>query len=491
MDTEKKLDQSLDQKQPDEAWTKFAPTSSRQDDDSYDVPEIRTQLPLPARPMVKGGFAIALSGSALVLVWIFFQLASGISWNNAKETTQEQKVPVAEAPSSKMTAEEKLQWCLASGRCSEQEDAAKKSTTIAKSASQPNLTKEKRENISRRESDRPNVPASTNVEHPVTISRPVRVARYVTPPPPPPILAQPTRSIRSVQPTKSFRYHPPVAPTPVAPRTVPPKLPQQTTSDPIALLAQASNLGTYTTARSGTHSASYPSSQYSRTAQLVAEQRLVDDGVGLAEGSAQPIKNRRFRQLIPVTTRIKATVATGISWVGSKTEQKFRIQTTENVKDENNNIALPKGTYLLAQVNQSNPSGYAEIQILSARINGQDKPISADAIIVQGTNGEPIQAKVKNQRGGLGKTVLTAGLAGISGAASTLNSSKIIVGDTTTISSGSNVGAAIVGGVAGSLSQEISGRVGQSTRYRNSDEPVLVLKSGTKLELFVNEPLSL
>lgn len=490
MDTKKKLNQSVDQKQP-EAWTEFAPTSSLQDDESYDLPEIRTELPLPARPMVKGGFAIALSGSALVLVAIFFQLASGISWNDSKQTTQEQNVPFAQAPSSLMTAEEKLQWCLASGKCSKQEDSVKKTKTINSTAPQPNQTKEKRTDSSTgRTPDRPdmsNEPA-TNVAHPVTVSRPVRVVRYVTPPHQPPTLAVATRPITSIQPpTRSFRY--PVAPTPTKPRMQPLPL-QPTASDPVALLAQASNLGIYTTVRRSSHSPSYSSSQYSRTAQLVVEQPLGNDVVG-SEFSARPMKNWRLGQVVPVTTRIKATVATGISWVGSKTKQKFRVQTTENVKDENNNIALPKGTYLLAQVNQSNPSGYAEVQILSARINGQDKPISADAIIVQGTNGEPIQAKVKNQRGGLGKTVIAAGLAGISGAASTLNATKIIVGDTTTVSSGSNVEAAIVEGVTNSLSQEISGRVGQSTRYQTGDELVFVLKEGTKLQLFVNEPLSL
>ena len=200
-------------------------------------------------------------------------------------------------------------------------------------------------------------------------------------------------------------------------------------------------------------------------------------------------------KVIPVTTRIKATVATTTTWMGSSTEQKFHIQTDSDAPSVDGSIAIPKGTYLLAKVSQSNSSGYIDLQILSVQIDGQEKPIPAEAIIVQGKSGEPIRAKVKNQvgsgGGGLGRMFLAAGLAGIGEAANSTNSAKIFIGNTTSISNGSNIGAGVAKGVADSLSQQISGQVNLTTRRPTSNQPVLVLKSGTKLELIINQPLTL
>lgn len=456
-----------------EAWAEFVPAAKFSDNEPEETPEIRTELPLPARPIVKGGFAVVLSGSALVLVWIFFQLAGGIDWNKEKKSTQEQEnQPVAAKPSSGMTAEEKLQWCMAAGKCAEREEPLKKPTTNA--LADPKVTKrrEKREELG----VRPH--ASYRVQD---VRRPVRVSRALPGPTPTMLPSQP-RPISPVPPVVAVSSRP-VAPMPVERRAMPPEQSQrQQKQDPMALLAQASNLGVYSTVRGASP---IPSSRRERRVQLAAEQRLVDAG-----SAEPPTTNLQSGKVIPVTTRIKAAVATGISWAGNKTEQKFRIRTTEDVKAENGSIALPQNTYLLAQVNQSNTSGYLEVQILSAGSNGQEKLIPANAVIVQGTDGEPLQAKVKNKRSGLREMVVAAGLGGISEAASTINSAKILVGGTTTtVSRGSNIGAAVVEGVTDSVSKQISGQVDQAAR-RTSNGPVLVLKEGTKLELFVNQPLS-
>jgi hypothetical protein len=110
-----KQNQTREEKQPEaETWTKFAPVSSIQEAEPYDAPEIRTSLPLPARPFIKGGFALAFSGGVLILIWIFSQLAGGISWNQEKQASEQQdNQPVTSKPSPQMTAEEKLQWCIA------------------------------------------------------------------------------------------------------------------------------------------------------------------------------------------------------------------------------------------------------------------------------------------------------------------------------------------------------------------------------------------
>lgn len=140
--------QPKEQNQP-EAWTEFAPVSrAQQAKEPLEAPEIRTRLPLPARPMVKGGFALALSGTVLVLVGIFFQLAGAFSWNNPNESAELQsKQPVAAGKqSSEMTAEEKLQWCLATRKCGSVIDPPlKKPISVAKVDKDATSRKEKQE----------------------------------------------------------------------------------------------------------------------------------------------------------------------------------------------------------------------------------------------------------------------------------------------------------------------------------------------------------
>jgi len=464
-----KQNQTREEKQPEpETWTKFAPVSSIQEDESYEAPEIRTSLPLPARPFVKGGFALAFSGSVLILIWIFSQLAGGISWNQEKQASEQQdNQPVASKPSSQMTTEEKLQWCIATRECTEPSKDLSKTATKNTGAT----PQKKHEVLASQIQPRPQLSynATQELEKPVQIQQPVQ----------PLVRTYPIASITPVSQPKAL-------PTPV--------------QDPTALLAQASNLGTYTTARdaSPTPSPSPSSSaKLSDSNELVADRRLVNINENPALVKPQPYLNLQPGKVIPVTTRIKATVATTTTWMGSSTEQKFRIQTEEDVKSVDGSIAIPKGTFLLAQISESTSKGYVDLQILSVQIDGQEKPIPTKAIIVQGTGGDPIRAKVKNEGGGgsgigFGQAFLAAGLAGISKAASSANSAKIFVGgNNTTVSGGSNLGAGMAKGVAGSLSQQISGQVSQPNRERTPNQPVLVLKSGTKLELIINQDLAL
>lgn len=166
--------------EPTESWTEFAPASKRQNDEPYDAPEIRTSLPLPARPIVKGGFALALSVSALVLVWIFFQLAGGISWNKAQSTDEQENQPVVEKPAAEMTAEEKLQWCLATRECGREDPPLKKPATVAKADSKIASQRKKRSELTARSLSRPSTPYTTAQN----VGRPMRFSRYVPPPTP-------------------------------------------------------------------------------------------------------------------------------------------------------------------------------------------------------------------------------------------------------------------------------------------------------------------
>lgn len=467
----KKENQTAEQAQPEsEEWNKFAPTSSLKDDEPYTEPEISTELPLPARPLIKGGFAIALSGSVLVLIWVFLQMVSNFSWNKADQSPDEQQSVAQQQPTSEMTPEEKLQWCLATRKCGEGDKGDKgesnkstKATTASKATSQP----QKHGELAARSSTRP------------------QTSNNYSPAPVQPI----ERPVQSVKPVQS-------SPAPIKQQE--PR--QQQVSDPIAQLAQASQLGSYTTVPNSSSSPTpFPSPTFpSRSTELVENRSLVDLGGGsTAISTRSAAANLQSVKVIPETTRIKAQVVTGFSWVGEKTDRKFRIQTTEEIKAEDGSILVPKGTDLLAQIASSNFSRRdvydLTVQILSATINGQKKLIPADAIIVQGEDEEPLQAKVENRRKrGLGKVLITAGLAGISKGASANNSASIIIGnDTTRISGESNLGASVAQGAVDSLSQQISNSVSQNADNRALNVPVLELRKGTKLELIVNQPLSL
>ena len=461
----KKENQTAEQTEP-EAWTEFAPTSSLKDDEPEADPEISTDLPLPARPLVKGGFAVALSGSVLMLIWIFLQMVGNFNWNKAEQSQEEQQPVAQQQPTTEMTPEEKLQWCLATRKCGEGDKGESNQSTKVATASKVTPQAKKHDELAARSPTRPQTYNNYN-------SAPVQ---------------SPERPVQSVKPVQS-------SPAPIEQQE--PR--QQQASDPIAQLAQASQLGSYTTVANPSPSPTpFPPATFtSRSTGLMEDRSLVDVGGNSTAVSTGVATNLQSMKVVPETTRIKAQVVTSISWVGEKTNQKFRIQTTEEIKAEDGSILVPKGIDLLAQIAGSNPSGRdvydVAVQILSATIDGQNKPIPADAIIVQGEGEEPLQANVKKRRrGGVGRVLAAAGLAGISEAASAINSANIIVDDDTTkISGGSNLGASVAKGVANSLSQQISSSVSQNAGTRTLNVPVLELKKDTKLELIVNQPLNL
>jgi hypothetical protein len=417
------MDRQVPKQEPE--WQQYMPEeeSEAYEPEADHVPtEIRTQLPLPKNPKVKLAYGLGLAICGLILLW-----AGGQYFFSQHRVPREVKAPLQDSE-AKLSAEDELKLRKAMGdfkdldaqiaKQQEKKRRDKLTDPAAKAAAKQRLVARSRQ---------PSIPQPPIPQRPL---------------PRPPLTT-------SLHPTVPPVSTPAPHPTPVNSPSLPSSL------DPFALLAQASNAGVYGAPNrtSSKKTASRPGHT-----QLVSDTHIVDETTVF---TADPNK------AIPVTTRIPATVSTAISWVGNKTDQQFRITTTEDAKSADGTVVIPKNTLLLAQVKESNIAGYVEIQIISAQIDGREKKIPAQAILVQGTNGSPLKVDVKKEGGsnnnGLVQTLTSA-----------LPSS---VGDNLLTDTAYQAGV---------------NQIKNATRGRSSQQTyILVLKQGIKLDLFVNQPFSL
>ncbi len=183
--------------------------------------------------------------------------------------------------------------------------------------------------------------------------------------------------------------------------------------------------------------------------------------------------------ILMVGTKVSAKLDTRIAWTNDVSVQQaknFRIKLKEPLKRADGSIAIPKGGYILARVIEIGNS--ATVQLLPIAIttaNGRlvavDLP--ADAILIQGKNGNPLQAKVHSRNNDSGDNLGNALLSGVSRASGLLGSGRIETQ------------------VAGEVLDEVQNRIQRSPQSQQQNLDIFVLDRGTSLELYVNQPVSL
>lgn len=179
-----------------------------------------------------------------------------------------------------------------------------------------------------------------------------------------------------------------------------------------------------------------------------------------------------------VGTKVRAKLDTRIAWtndMGAELAPNFRIKLSEPLHQADGSIVIPKGGYILARLIDIGNS--ATVQLLPTAITtvtGQLLPVHLPpgAILIQGKNGDPLQAKVRRRndsKDSLGNTLLSE----VSKASGLLGSGRIAPQ------------------VAGEVLDQVQNRYGRSQQSGQPRLDIFVLDRGTSVELYVNQPVSL
>lgn len=202
-----------------------------------------------------------------------------------------------------------------------------------------------------------------------------------------------------------------------------------------------------------------------------------------------------------VGTKAKARLQTPIAWSDEvrNPNQNFLVELSEPLKGSDGEVLIPIGAYLVAQVSAAQPGGIIQMSAVSYLSTRNDhtieRPLPQGAILILGKNGQPLQAKVT--RNYSGTNVVTVLLSGASAATSLVNqaTSQSYLGNggsfsTTTTSPNPNYVAGFGQGVANELLQQIQER-NQRARQQSESQPNYILPQNTKVQVFVNDSVSL
>lgn len=203
-----------------------------------------------------------------------------------------------------------------------------------------------------------------------------------------------------------------------------------------------------------------------------------------------------------VGTKAKARLQTPIAWSDEvrNPNQNFLVKLSEPLKGSDGEVSLPKGAYLVARVSTAEASGIIQMSAVSYLSTVGERtislPLPQGAILILGKNGQPLQAKLTRNHSGT--NVVTVLLSGADAATSLVNqaTSQSYLGNggsfsTTTTSPNPNYVAGFGQGVASELLQQIQQRNQRAQQQSESQPNVYILPQNTKVQVFVNDSVSL
>lgn len=204
-----------------------------------------------------------------------------------------------------------------------------------------------------------------------------------------------------------------------------------------------------------------------------------------------------------IGTKAKARLQTPIAWSGEvrNLNQNFLVELSEPLKGSDGSVLIPIGAYLVARVSNFDPGGIIQMSAVSylstLRDRTIERPLPQGAILILGKGGRPLQAKL-TRNNHTGTNIGTVLLSGADAATSLVNqaTSQSYLGNggsfsTTTTSPNPNYVARFGQGVASELLQQIQERNQRARQQSESQPNVYILAQNTKVQVFVNDSVSL
>ncbi|BAY84451.1 hypothetical protein NIES267_39470 [Calothrix parasitica NIES-267] len=183
----------------------------------------------------------------------------------------------------------------------------------------------------------------------------------------------------------------------------------------------------------------------------------------------------------------------------SKSEN-FVIELEQPLNARDGFVVLPKGSQVVAQINNVNQGGLLELQATQVLINGQEYILPPNAIAIRGNKGKPLIASRLNSKKGeiARRDVQTFAVGSLAKVGKVLNQPKEQQISTSSGFGGNNsfssirknreniFGAVLEGGFE-PLTQQILKRNQQALQELRKQEDVWYVKAGTNVQVFVNQ----
>jgi len=183
--------------------------------------------------------------------------------------------------------------------------------------------------------------------------------------------------------------------------------------------------------------------------------------------------------------------------------RRFVAKLTQDLHDNNGNVAIESGSLLAVEVISVDGGSYAQMQVTSIIKDQTEYPISKGAISVQGNGGKPLIAKKFQDKGGeIAQYDLTVGLVGglakvgeiinqPDSQTSIQNSSIGSFSSSVTQNNRRNIPGSFLEGAFGKLTDIIGDRAERSTEEILARPNVWYIPQGTKVTFIVNRTLEL
>ncbi|RUT01646.1 hypothetical protein DSM106972_067430 [Dulcicalothrix desertica PCC 7102] len=180
--------------------------------------------------------------------------------------------------------------------------------------------------------------------------------------------------------------------------------------------------------------------------------------------------------------------------------EKFIVELTEPLTTEEGFVTLPKGSQIIAQVDNIQKSGFVELQATQVVIDGKEYVLPPAAISIRGNSGQPLMASKWGDKGGEiasrdAETFVVGSLAKVGKVLNQPKEEQIFnssgFGGTTTFSSNrqsrTNILGAVLEGGFEPLTQQILERNQRALASIQQQEQVWYVKAGTNVQVFINK----
>lgn len=225
-----------------------------------------------------------------------------------------------------------------------------------------------------------------------------------------------------------------------------------------------------------------------------------------ADSSALITGIRRTVVLIPPGETATAKLTTPVIWAqdmaASDQPQRFNIELSAPIYDQNGDVAFPEGTNLVASVNSVSDSGLLVLSVNNAIVPGnngeQVMEVPEGAIQISSDGGRPLVAK--DYRSGnsqmLSHDIETTLLGALSNVGSLLNrptsqttTTSPYLSSSSTTNGNTNIFGGVLEGGFGALQNSLSQRQQTQIQAILSRPHIWYVPQGTKVQVFVNRQI--
>ncbi|MCC5603933.1 hypothetical protein [Nostoc favosum] len=239
------------------------------------------------------------------------------------------------------------------------------------------------------------------------------------------------------------------------------------------------------------------------------DEQLNPSGIKGGMGSSTEIKNQTTAQTTDYNTKrilvgstTEGRLETPIFWgTSDDIGQNYLIKISLPLKASDGSEVLPTGSYLVAQLTNSNGSGFAQLRGVSVLINSdgntQEKKLPENAVLIMSKNGSFLKAESR-KGSNLGGDLMSAVIAGVAKAAeiqnrptSHTNISYNGFSSSTTTNDDKNITSAFGEGAFNNILEGIKASNQSRSGQLNSQEKVFVIDAGQTVQIFVNQTISL